>query len=154
MVRQRIQTARGLPNPRSAPKRKRKKGNFFTLPLLCYNENSCRVGISTPGTKRNGRIKREERTSRQHECLQARAGGCSEAAGGEHYHRARGECQATDLASWQRGNAGMPYTSVRLVEGEDASLPETAGVAESDILRTYFGHSTPWLPATTVPMPL
>ena len=58
------------------------------------------------------------------------------------------------LASWQRGNAGMPYTSVRLVEGEDASLPETAGVAESDMLRTYFGHNTPWLPATTVPMPL
>jgi hypothetical protein len=32
----------------------------------------------------NGRIKRQERTSRQHECLQARAGSYSEAARGRH----------------------------------------------------------------------
>src|SRR5262249_41491477 len=120
MVRQRIQTARGLPNSRSASKRKRLKENFFTLPLLCYNENSCRVGISTPGTKRNGRIKREERTSRQHEHLQARAGGCSEAPGGEHYHRARGEGEGTELASARRGKPGMPSTSVRHAGGADA----------------------------------
>ena len=59
------------------------------------------------------------------------------------------------LVSWQKGNAGMPYTpgnawsKVRM-----PALPEAAGVAESDMPRTYFGHNTPWLPATTVPMPL
>ena len=48
------------------------------------------------GNKRNGRIERQKRTSRQHERFQTRAGGHSETARGECHHRARGERQAAD----------------------------------------------------------
>src|SRR5262249_34208722 len=70
--------------------------NFFILPLLCYNETSYRERISTPGTKRNGTIERQKRTSGQNERLQARACGHSKASRGEHTHRARGERLAAD----------------------------------------------------------
>jgi hypothetical protein len=65
--------------------------------LFCHNfpqrNNYEKMKLAT-WEKRNGRIERQERTSRQHERLQARAGRDSEAPGGEYHHRARGECQA------------------------------------------------------------
>jgi hypothetical protein len=56
--------------------------------------------------KRNGRIERQKRASSQYERLQAWAGGYSEAPGGEHYNRARGECQAANSRRLEADKGG------------------------------------------------
>src|SRR5215510_6572921 len=53
-------------NPRSAPNRERTQENFSALPLLASNNYGMNLDTRT---KPNGRIERQERTSRQHECF-------------------------------------------------------------------------------------
>jgi hypothetical protein len=64
--------------------------------VLCHSQKSYgKMNLTTWG-ETNGRIKGQKRTSRQHERLQARPSGYSEAARGEHYYRPRGECKPAD----------------------------------------------------------